>query len=325
MSSGRVVDVWYVCDETLCNFKCPYCVTGPARSAAGHRAWAEPSSEQRFRTIIKWLARLPWRIRVRLGTVGEPFVSAEFLQGAAWLSRQSNVDLVELVTNGSFTDRQFRAWVLTCAMDRITLWTTYHPTQISAERIVAGAVLAQASGAFVIVHSLAFADNLDDIERLVALCKEHSIRTDITIGRNSNGAFPGAGVLPILDVAPQRLTSLYRDAAALQAAMLGLAGPKGEPCSAGHDYITVDPDGSIYQCGPYSLLKERRLGSALEHDFVPELRSQKYAPCRNGRPCWCKEDYFHLKIVREELRFSRSLGYYERCPGTTVHVGEHCV
>jgi sulfatase maturation enzyme AslB (radical SAM superfamily) len=322
VTQKEAVDVWYLCDQTLCNFDCSYCATQPARRAAGRRMWANSDSEHRYRAILNWIARLPWRIRIRLQTLGEPFVSKEFLRGAAWLSTQDNVDFVELVTNGSFTPRQFEAWASTCAIDRVSLWITYHHTEISAETVVANAQVAHDKGAFIVVHALVFPDNLQKIEHLVQLCKDAGVRTDVTIGHNFNDAYPANGFLPILETQPQSLASLYRHVAALRTMLAAHRGPKGELCSAGHDYIRVDADGSVYPCAPYRALAYKRLGSALDPDFVPALRMETYAPCEFEGFCGCKEDYFHLKAAHSVLPFSKSLGYFEAAPDRFVQVGE---
>jgi len=202
MPTRDTVDVWYLCDQTLCNFDCPYCTTQPARLAAAKRKWATPDGARKFRSVLNWLARLPWRLRVRLQTLGEPFVSEEFLRGSAWLSAQENIELVELVTNGSFRGRKFLAWAKTCTIERCSLWITYHHTEIAPEVLVGNARMAQDAGAFVVVHCLVFPDNLDAIAHLVALCKADGIRTDVTIGHNFNDAYPAHGLLPILETGP---------------------------------------------------------------------------------------------------------------------------
>jgi MoaA/NifB/PqqE/SkfB family radical SAM enzyme len=321
VAASHAVDVWYLCDQTLCNFDCPYCSTQASRRSVGEQMWASQDGEQRFHRIVRWLAGLPWRLRIRLQTLGEPFVSKAFLRGAAWLSQQPNIDFVELVTNGSFTKSQFRKWASTCVIDRISLWMTYHHTEIGPGSVVDAAQLAQDAGAFVVVHSLIFPDNLAGIERLVRLCKEKGIRTDVTVGHNFNHAYP-TGLLAILETEPNALVSLYRDTAALHATLAAHREPKGQPCSAGHDYIRINSDGSVYPCSPYRQLPDQYLGSALDPDFVPPLRAETYAPCRLDELCGCKEDFFHLEVAHSALRFPRSLGYYEPAPDHVVHVGE---
>jgi hypothetical protein len=186
--------------------------------------------------------------------------------------------------------------------------------------LVANARMAQDCGAFVVVHALVFPDNLQAIGHLVELCKAAGLRTDVTIGHNFNQAYP-EGFLAILETEPQALAALYRHSAALVAMATAHRGPKGSLCSAGHDYVRIYADGSIWPCAPYHGLAGKRLGSALDPGFVPTLRKETYAPCEAEGLCGCKEDHLHLAMARSALRFPRSLGYYEAAD-RVVHVGE---
>jgi MoaA/NifB/PqqE/SkfB family radical SAM enzyme len=309
MSPG-FMDVWYLTDQTLCNFDCDYCVTQSVRRSVKSKMWKTNDSEPRFRRILEWLGGLPWNLRVRLQTLGEPFVSLEFLAGAARLSRQHNVQFVELLTNGSFREEQFRKFAAAADIKRITLWMTYHSTQVSAESLVERAMLARSLGAFVIIHSLIFPDNQEKIDHLNELCREKGIPTDVTAGHNYNDAYGKGDFIPVLRTDPKALLR-YRNKAALKAMLVAHKAVNQQMCSAGHDYIFIRSDGEVFPCGAYGMLSRGRLGSALDPLFVPSLQSNNYSPCQNTGVCSCKEDYFHLKIARLGLRMGPSLGYYE--------------
>jgi MoaA/NifB/PqqE/SkfB family radical SAM enzyme len=318
------VDIWYVSDQTLCNFDCAYCVTQPQRRDAGKRMWLADDGAERFRQIVQWMAGLPWRLKVRLQTLGEPFVSTEFIKGAAWLTRQRSIEVVELVTNGSFRAEQFRRFAAEAEVSRLSLWITYHPTEISAEQLVEAAALAQSLGAFVVVHSLLFPDNREVVARMRALCEERGIRTDVTAGHNYNGAFGSADYVVVAADDPL-LRDNYRHETVMNAMLAAHRNTRGLDCSAGHDYLFVKANGDIFPCLPYGRAGlPLRLGSALQAGFVPPLRRETYAPCQNDGRCSCKEDYLHLKVVHSTLRTRKSLGYYEevgRPPAALVPEG----
>lgn len=307
----RLVDIWYVCDEILCNFDCAYCTTQAVRRRGGNRIWGSDEGEQRYHAVVRWLAGLPWSLKVRLQTLGEPFMAQAFLEGAAWLSNQPNIAIVELVTNGSFTERTLAMFAARANMARTSFWITYHHGQIAPETLVARAARAQASGAFVVVHALLFPDTIEPVRHLAALCGRAGVRTDVTLGHNLNQAYPGQGLAPLIETDVQALIDGYRDPRALEAMVIAHRGPRGHRCSAGHDYLRIFSDGAVYPCAPYREMAEQRLGSALDPGFVPPLRVEPYAPCLASGMCACKEDYFHLERVRAALRFPRSLGYYE--------------
>jgi hypothetical protein len=302
------VDVWYVCEQTLCNFDCSYCVTQAPRRQAASNMWLNEGGEVRYRAIVEWLAALPWRLRLRLATLGEPFVSSQVLAGAAWLSKQKNIEFVELLTNGSFRHEQFRRFADQADVSRITLWITYHPTEIEAERVVEAAAFARSLGAFVVVHGLLFPDSVAAISHMKQLCQERDLLCDVTAGHNYNAAYGEAEYL-VLGSGHQAL-SQYRHQAALQAMLAANQGARGRPCSAGHDYFHIRPSGDVYPCSPYSSNPQHRMGSALDPTFVPQLRAG-YSPCEALGPCGCKEDYLHLQIARSSLQMGPSLGYYQ--------------
>ena len=304
------IDVWYMPHQILCNFSCAYCSTAGVR---GDRMWGTEDGAQVYRRIIERIAALPRVIRLRMVTAGEPFVSKELLAGAAWLTHQPNLRFVELLTNGSFREPQLRRFAAESAFEKISLWITYHPTQIEAERVVAAARLASELGAFVVVHALLFPDTVETTTRLQALCREAGIRTDVTSGHNYNGAYDGHSSLPIADSDPAWMAAMYRHRGALESMMLAHGNLRGAPCSAGHDYLNVTPTGSVFPCYRYAQnLPGTQLGNILDEGFELRLREQEYAPCRMETGCYCKEDYFHLKLARDQLAMSeRSLGYYE--------------
>jgi MoaA/NifB/PqqE/SkfB family radical SAM enzyme len=323
MTAVKTIDVWYLCDQSLCNFDCAYCVTQPSRRSAHDNLWVSPDGATRFRRVLSWLAGLPLRIRVRVQTLGEPFVSRDFLDGAAWLTRQENVEFVELVTNGSFRQEQFGQFAEKADPARLSLWMTYHPTQIGLERLIESARTARALGASVVVHGLLFPDTIDEIKNMVAQCAKADIPADVTAGHNYNGAYADRGYVPILE--DHQALSMYRDDAVRAAMAQAHKRVYGAPCSAGHDYLYIGPDGGVYPCSPYARASQHFMGSALDPAFVPALRPGPCTPCENKGMCTCKEDYLHLTSVRSILQMGRSLGYYVRpasvartSPGTEI-------
>jgi MoaA/NifB/PqqE/SkfB family radical SAM enzyme len=307
------LDVWYDCDLALCNFACAYCASVDRRSQ--HEIWAEPGSLDRFLAITGWIARLPYHVRLRLQTAGEPFVAEDFLARAAWLTRQPALSFVELVTNGSLLKQRMARQLAGAAFDRLSLWITFHHTEIAPEALVENARHAADAGAFVIVNALAFPDSLAAIERVAALCRAHGLRFNLDMGYNLNAAYDGDFV-PVLALRDpesgallQRL--LGRPVDRLQDELRLTARPLGELCSAGYDYIHVRSDGAVFPCRPYSIPGDRwRLGSALDAEFVPARRTDRDQPCAATGSCVCKEDFLHLARLRQGPRGAPTLGRF---------------
>jgi MoaA/NifB/PqqE/SkfB family radical SAM enzyme len=274
--------------------------------------WARQDGPERFNGIINWIAKLPFRVRLRLQTWGEPFLSKEFISGAAWLSCQENIEFVELVTNGSFREGQLKFIAANGEISKFTFWVTYHHTQVAPDKLARAARMAQDFGIFTVVHVLAFPDTLDAIRPIQTLCRDLNVPTDVTAGQNFNRCYPNHGPFPVLHSDPEVMANLYRHPLALRVMQIAFRSCAGQSCSAGHDYIYITEKGNVYPCRGYSLgLGQTRLGSALQPEFLPSLRKEKYSPCQNPRRCVCKEDYFHLERFRSHLAMGPSLGYYQ--------------
>ncbi|MBI2376832.1 MAG: hypothetical protein HYV07_22730 [Deltaproteobacteria bacterium] len=240
-------------------------------------------------------------------------MSRQFLAGAARLTHAPNVEFVEVVTNASFTEEQLDDFVGRCSVDRLSMWATFHPTQIELDQFLEGVKGASDRGAHVVAHALLFPDTIEVVKELLAACEVLGIRTDVTLGNNFNDAYPGRGPIPMAGRRAE-VEALYRSPVALEALGVGLIMPYGERCSAGHDYVRIMENGDVYPCGPYAISRLDRLGSAVDPLFSLVVRETRYRACASGMTCFCKEDYFHLELVRERLRFPRSLGYYETLP-----------
>src|SRR5207302_4867380 len=67
-----MVRIWYVSAQRLCNFRCSYCVSIKDYAKSNTQDWLEPDDQVRFTKIVDWIARRPFRVGVRLATLGEP-------------------------------------------------------------------------------------------------------------------------------------------------------------------------------------------------------------------------------------------------------------
>lgn len=321
----RRLDVWYVCDLSLCNFDCAYCASGSPEKGGFRtrkKMWLDEDSPARFKQILQWISALPYSIGMRLQTIGEPFVSEEFLAEAARMTREPNIRFVELVTNGSLLSGRLGKMIDQQGADpsKLSMWITYHPTEISAEKLVENAAYAQSRGVFVVVNALLFPDTLEGVEKLHALCAEKGLRTNVDLGQDFNETYSGQPFIPLAhDYTRQedpkslagRAQLLIQNRQMALTSVVATAAPRGLKCSAGYDYIFISPDGEVHPCFAYRrYLEKARLGSALDPAFVPQLRSTRYAPCGIAKGCTCKEDFLHLEVVPEGPMRDRSLGYW---------------
>ncbi len=308
------LDVWYVSDLALCNFDCPYCSSGnpdTGGSRSRTRLWATDESEARFHQIVDWIERLnDWSVGLRFQTFGEPFVSESFLRAAARLTRSPNIRFVELVTNGSLVKTRLPKLLGEYGADveKLSLWMTFHYTEIALDKHIANARFAHDQGAHVVVNALLFDDNEEMVAELVRQCDLHGLRLNINLGINfGDGPKPVFPALAGADDLPDIVQNKLMGAVSV-AAMIN---PLGLRCTAGHDYIHIASTGDVYPCQGYRQhLPRAKLGSVLDPTFELRVRPQRYMACALTYDCKCKEDYLHLEIAEPGPPRERSLGYW---------------
>lgn len=307
-----LLDVWYVNDQVVCNFDCTYCVTKKFREANKGKMWRSPESAARFRKILEWIARQPYRIRLRAQTGGEPLLSSDFLDGVAWISHQPNIEFVEFLTNGSLLKGKLFSEFLTKAkVEKVSLWVTFHHGQITPKELVSLAKYAQEKGPNVVVHGVIFPDNLELLEEFSKAASENAIACSFTLGAKMNGLYPGHSEFPILDTGIAEVKKFITNPASIRA-LLDQLEPKGKQCGAGNGYVYIAGNGSIYPCSPYDRKDLDKLGSVFDDQFTLTIDPEKSSPCKVSRCSGCKEDYYHLSAYRGELRAEKSLGLYGR-------------
>ena len=299
------ISIWYVSPLRRCNFKCAYCVSHQPK-ITDSLEWHRPEDEAQHLRVIDWICRLPQRVRLRMGSTGEPFVSTSYLSSIARLTQAENLDFVEVLTNGSWSSKQFEKFLGQCDPAKLTLWMTYHHSEMELQRFVDAAIQARDLGATVIVHALLFPDNLRISNALKDLCTQNALPLHVGLGLNVNKAYPDGSFVPVLDQPDADPALLALNVAFAPEVYRIAENPRGAPCSAGHDYIYIDRRGEVHQCNTYAKhYPELRLGSAVDPNFVLPLRESRFAACGTPERCICVEDYQHLEIAHERQKIVR--------------------
>ena len=309
--------IWYVSAQRLCNFDCAYCCSIGAFAKSKTQSWTSEDELAEFRRIVRWIGSRPVDVGVRLATLGEPFTSKEFLAEASWLTTQPRIRFVELLTNGSLVKRRLPQLAATADLTKLSLWITFHHTEISVEALVENARFAQDQyGCFVVVNALAFPDNLDAVNQLRSRAIASGLRVNVDLGYDIHAAGHYAqlsDMVPLLRLTGgrERADKLGAQPDLLAVNVLALSTRvHGQPCSAGHDFVYLDPRGNVYRCSRYKHLERDRLGNVLDPAFRLELRGERWAPCGAPYGCCNKEDYLHLEVLQGACELSdRSLGW----------------
>jgi sulfatase maturation enzyme AslB (radical SAM superfamily) len=311
-----------------CTYNCEYCVAASGQSQTKgidcsqgmeRPVWGENGLEL-SQKAIKWVTSLPYQVGVRYDVHGEPLLNDDVVHAVSWLTHQENVAFVEVQTNASMFRKKIHELADLSDLNRLSLFCTFHHSQVSPEKFMENIILARNIGVQVIVNVLVFSDNLLPVGKVLELCRKQNIRTSADI------RYPGFTVPPTGDGKRARhflsndpfqilLDSisdgydafkiiadsgpLGKDIRFLAAMLVGLYGLPGRQCSAGHDYVFVDRWGDVYRCFNYADMNKNKLGSVLDTGFIPKLRKEAYAKCHYRETCHQKEEYGNLKILRE--------------------------
>lgn len=316
MVNSEIVRIWYVSAQRLCNFHCQYCVSVEEYAKSDRHNWLEDKDEERFQRIVTWIAARPFRIGVRLATLGEPFMSQSFLGQAAWLTTRPNIEFVELLTNGSLLRKRLHQFEKEGDIERLSLWITHHHTEISVDKFVDNARFAKEEfGCFVVVNALLFPDNEDAVTELRLAAADASLHFNLDLGYDP--LTPHAKYTTIDDMVPFLRT---RDAVAkavglganpelLRINLLAMQDLTQQSCSAGHNYFYIGIRGDVYRCSRYQALGKLRLGNVLDDDFELRLDVAPSSPCEACFGCGNKEDFLNLRVGDREESSAPSLGW----------------
>lgn len=317
-----------------CTYSCEYCVAASgqfqttgndSKRGMGRPTWGEHGRETATRAI-QWAASLPYQVGIRYDAHGEPFLSDDVMHDVTWLTSQKNVSFVEVQTNASMFEKRSPDFSRLCDPRKLTLFCTFHHSQISPLDFMKNVRLACDLGITVIVNVLAFHDNVERVRQVLDLCSDLGIPTSADI------RYPGFTVTPTPDgkrarhflrcdpitaliaAGPQGLAvfdlladsgPLGKDVHYLAALLAGLYAMPGRMCSAGHDYLFVDKWGDVYRCFCYADMAKEQLGSVFDQGFVPVLRKEVYAPCHYPATCHQKEEYGNLRLLRQYRNLRR--------------------
>lgn len=311
------VRIWYVSAQRLCNFRCSYCVSVNDYAKSNTRDWLEHDDQARFERIVHWIGDRPFRVGVRLATLGEPFTSPPFLTQAAWLTTRPNVDFVELLTNGSLLESRLDRLDREGDISKVSLWITHHHTEISVPQLIKNARFAQERyGCFVVVNGLLFPDNDTSIQELEAAAKKAGLRFNLDLGYDPltpHGKHSALeAMVPVLgqDDGVARAIRLGANPELLRLNLLAIRDLRNQMCGAGHDYFYIGIRGDLYRCSRYQALNKDRLGNVLDDDLKLGLGDARRTPCQAGFGCGNKEDFLNLRRGRwKDEPPARSLGW----------------
>jgi MoaA/NifB/PqqE/SkfB family radical SAM enzyme len=269
-----------------CNYGCDYCpfakrdetnaeLLGDKQSLEQFCSWMIEQQHCQFGVLFT-----PW---------GEALIRPWYQDVLIALTHQEHVHRAAIQTNLSCRLQ----WVRDCSLDRLALWTTFHPTEVSRDRFVRNVRQLYEWGVRLSVGVVGLTEHFQEIARLRA-----ELPDDVYLWIN----------------AYKRKEDYYSDE---QSQWLTAIDPYfplnlrshpslGQPCNAGETSFTVDGTGAIRRC---HFVKEP-IGSIHSTDWESCLRP-RLCPLAT---CGCHIGYVHLKHLRQDAVYGPNL--LERIPVT---------
>lgn len=258
-----------------CNYGCGYCpfAKHPSRPEVLAR------DRQDFTRFIEWVRDHPDRpLRILCTPWGEALVHAWYREGLAALSHLPQVRQVGIQTNGSASWN----WLADAVAERLGLWITWHPTEITAERFVAQLAPVFAAGVPCSIGGVGVPAHVPLLEDL-----RHRLPAAVPMWINA--------LRPLPAYQPDELARLTRIDPHFDLTLRAHAS-RGKSCRTGNAVITVDGDGDVRRCH----FVDDVFGN-LYRDGLASILAER--PCPR-RQCDCFIGFAHL----EELDLARVYG-----------------
>lgn len=266
-----------------CNYACTYCPFAKTRNTREELR----DDAEKLERFVAWVAGRPESIGVLFTPWGEALHRRAYQQAIVRLSHLPNVRKVSIQTNLSAS----LEWLRDCRRERVALWTTFHPTQVSRRQFQAQSARLDALG---VAHSVGVVGLREHFEEIAALRRELAPRTYLWINAyKREPSYYTAGEVerlrmldPLFPVNNQRHAS------------------RGKACRTGSTVFSVDGDGTMRRCHFIAQI----IGNIYAEDFERGLQPR---PCTN-ETCGCHIGYVHLEQL--DLYATFGDGVLERIP-----------
>lgn len=249
-----------------CNYECPYCPFAKRRDPPDALR-ADRAALDRF---VQWATVNPdghRRLSILFTPWGEALTRRWYRDALVALSHQRHIGTVAVQTNLACRT----GWLADADPDRIALWCTYHPGQVTRDRFLARCADLDTLGVRHSVGIVGLVDHLDEARALRAALPDSTYlwvnaEEGRTYGPDEEAAWTAIDPLFGYSVRPHRSAGL--------------------PCRTGHSVISVDGDGTVRRCH----FVDTPLGNLYDGTHRPEPSPR---PCPKAT-CDCHIGYVHL-------------------------------
>jgi hypothetical protein len=282
-TTGGSLTLLYRGPLASCNYDCPYCPFAKRRDSRAELT----ADREALRRFTVWVTANPGghRLSVLFTPWGEGLTRTWYREALITLSHLPHVDRVAIQTNlaGRLT------WITHADPDRLALWATYHPGQVTREGFLAACATLRASG---IRHSVGVVGFEEHFSEARALRAELPESTYLWVNAAEGHTYSEADEARWASIDPLFGFSARPHASA------------GHECWAGETALSVIGDGTVRRCHFIPEL----IGNLYDGSYLAALRPRACSLAL----CDCHIGYVHLKRLGLHQIFAG--GVPERVP-----------
>ena len=260
------LSILYRGELSSCNYDCPYCPFAKRKDSRDTLA-TDAQQVARFVEFIKQHPQIQFKLFFT--PWGEALIRTYYQQALIELSHFRNVEKVAIQTNLSCR----LGWLKKADTNKIALWSTYHPGQVSRETFLDKCRQLDAMNVMYSVGIVGFKETIDEIETMRTLLPKERYLWVNALKKQAN-YYDAEERERLITIDPLVTYNMINHDS------------QGKACRTGHTVISVDGDGNIYRC---HFIKEQ-LGNLYQHDLQTLLQPRD---CTNAT-CGCHIGYVHM-------------------------------
>lgn len=249
-----------------CNYDCPYCPFAKRKDSRATMA-TDKQQVERFVHFVQQQKDLAFKLFFT--PWGEGLIRKHYQQALVDLSKMPNVQKVAIQTNLSSP----LGWLQKANKEKIALWATYHPGQVSRQAFLDKCKQLDALGVMYSVGIVGFKETIEEIELMRTLLPQERYLWVNALKKQADyyNESERERLVAVDPYVPYNM--VYHES-------------EGKACRTGHTVISVDGDGNIYRC---HFIKEN-LGNIYQDALSTILKPRL---CTNAT-CGCHIGYVHM-------------------------------
>ena len=261
-----------------CNYDCNYC---PFAKTKNTRAELLTDKNCLFR-FVEWVREQPYQISILFTPWGEALIRGYYQEAIIELSNMPNVEKVVIQTNLSSKLN----WLQKCNKEKVALWTTYHPTEISIQKFVDKCEQLKVLEVAFSVGIVGLIENFNCITEL-----KKALPSGVYLWVNAYKRIPNYYTkeqlvfLKAIDPLFSINNSIYES--------------KNKACFAGESSIAIDGEGRVTKCHFDSEVIGNIYQQTLKQILAPSICKVKNCRCYIG--------YINLKELKLENTYGNKI------------------